>query len=900
MRPIILVMLLLTATCMPIISTISELEENSNQSRQTGGAINGASLSQSSGPMNESQAVTITGTGFLSMAENTISNDGLSHSWTTSIADSIQGGYGANGIAVTSNGDVHIVYFNYDTRQLKHAVYNGQSWSRSVISTAAAGSQYRFVELQVDSNDHLHVAHWVTGDYLNYRTYDGSSWTLNYTTTNVDSYGVSLALNSLNHAHISFSTPAYVCGDLGLAYFNASTSSWTKVILDSSSTYIGCYSSVGIDSNDAVHVTYRDHSNSRLNYITNESSSWDKYQLNNTQSPAYFNDLAVKSNDDVFIIQRNQNGIRYAEGTPGGIWTQGGVYSNNNGEENSLILDATDTPHLIHWHSSYDDLMYSTRTSSGSWSTVAIDSGSDDTGRRNSVTIDHNNQLHVAYSDVNNKMLKYATKSTGLVSSYTIEVQFGNLGNVTATVVSDTEMQLNTPTSTTTGNVSLGLWDSSGTYRPLNLNYYYTNPSDTDEDGVSNSQDDCPNTAGNSTIDQIGCPDSDGDGYSDSGDSFPLDATEWYDSDSDGVGDNADVFPNDSTETVDSDGDGVGDNSDEFPNDSSESVDSDGDGVGDNADAFPNDSSETLDSDGDGIGDNADAFPNDSTENADSDGDGVGDNSDIFPNDANETADSDGDGVGDSTDAFPNDSSEDTDSDGDGVGDNSDPFPNDGNETADSDGDGVGDNSDALPNDGNETTDSDGDGVGDNSDSFPNDSSEQADSDGDGIGDNSDAFPNDATEDTDTDSDGVGDNSDEFPNDPNEQADSDGDGYGDNADAFPTISTQWSDTDGDGYGDNWGSQSWNSVREQYGIGQYVPGAIRSDYCPENAGTSNIDGYFGCVDDDGDGIANIFEQNTTDTADDSEDDSSALPSIGIVGTLFATLLALLPNRKERIH
>ena len=50
------------------------------------------------------------------------------------------------------------MYFNYDTRQLKHAVYNGQSWSRSVISTAAAGSQYRFVELQVDSNDHLHVA----------------------------------------------------------------------------------------------------------------------------------------------------------------------------------------------------------------------------------------------------------------------------------------------------------------------------------------------------------------------------------------------------------------------------------------------------------------------------------------------------------------------------------------------------------------------------------------------------------------------------------------------------------------------------------------------------------------------------------------------------------------------
>lgn len=33
-----------------------------------------------------------------------------------SVADSIQGGYGENDIGVTSNGDVHIVYFNYDTR----------------------------------------------------------------------------------------------------------------------------------------------------------------------------------------------------------------------------------------------------------------------------------------------------------------------------------------------------------------------------------------------------------------------------------------------------------------------------------------------------------------------------------------------------------------------------------------------------------------------------------------------------------------------------------------------------------------------------------------------------------------------------------------------------------------
>ncbi len=78
--------------------------------------------------------------------------------------------------------------------------------------------------------------------------------------------------------------------------------------------------------------------------------------------------------------------------------------------------------------------------------------------------------------------------------------------------------------------------------------------------------------------------DSDGDGVIDSEDAFPFDPSETKDTDGDGVGDNADAFPTDATETKDTDGDGVGDNSDVFPNDPSEWADSDGDGIGDNAD----------------------------------------------------------------------------------------------------------------------------------------------------------------------------------------------------------------------------------------------------------------------------------------------------------------------------
>ena len=55
---------------------------------------------------------------------------------------------------------------------------------------------------------------------------------------------------------------------------------------------------------------------------------------------------------------------------------------------------------------------------------------------------------------------------------------------------------------------------------------------DEDNDGFGsnpdgNNADDCPSNAGSSTIDRLGCADRDGDGYSNAGDPFPDDATQW-------------------------------------------------------------------------------------------------------------------------------------------------------------------------------------------------------------------------------------------------------------------------------------------------------------------------------------------------------------------------------------
>ncbi len=209
---------------------------------------------------------------------------------------------------------------------------------------------------------------------------------------------------------------------------------------------------------------------------------------------------------------------------------------------------------------------------------------------------------------------------------------------------------------------------------------------DADGDGVTDAEDNCPNTTNadqaDSDADGIGdaCEDDgDGDGWPDATDNCPTVANaNQADHDTDGIGDVCDD---------DDDNDGIADGADNCPlTPNTAQVDTDGDGFGDACDNCSIYNPDQADENHNGIGDACD----------DADGDGYANALDNCPYTPNaDQADADLNGIGDAC----------QDGDGDGVIDIADNCPSVlNNAQADLDGDGDGDacdsdmDGDGLPN----------------------------------------------------------------------------------------------------------------------------------------------------------------------------------------------------------
>ena len=340
-------------------------------------------------------------------------------------------------IAIDSNGFKHISYYDTGVQDLKYATDKSGSW---VVTTVdSAGNAGKYTSIAIDSNDAVHIS-YQSGGNLKYATCSSScatasNWDLvsvDTTSNYVGEYG-SIAIDSNDTIHISY----YSASDTNFKYATCSNgctsaSNWTNVSVYTTGV-VGMFTSIAIDSNDALHVAYWNSSSGHtgfLKYATCSSdctntSNWNDVSIATYNSRYGFTSLAIDSNDAVHISYRGINSqwptvytnLNYATCSSGcttaSNWDVVSVdTASYRPTYTSLAIDSNDAVHISYGDNNINGgLRYATCstgcTSGSNWNKVGLDATADYLGYYNSIAIDANDAVHIAYRDHTNGDLKY-------------------------------------------------------------------------------------------------------------------------------------------------------------------------------------------------------------------------------------------------------------------------------------------------------------------------------------------------------------------------------------------------------------------------------------------------------------------------------------------------------------
>jgi hypothetical protein len=353
-----------------------------------------------------------------------------SGSWINNIVDSAQSVGKHNFASIDSNDKIHVSYSDDSTEMVKYATSSSGTWVISTLYPYDMGDT-PFISLATDSFNDAHISYnrWEASNrgFLYYATDVSGVWSL----TGVDNcsesgvgktcntgIGSSIAIDSDNYAHISYGyyydylwCDPFTCihdTEYTLKYATNVSGDWLRNTI-TTDINVG-NTSIAIDSNDKVHVSYYNEANSRLGYTYQDEQGWWGGDLPfGCINPS----LAIDSNNKPHIACSTYNqfsglgNLRHI--TPDDLVSTEVDASGYVGEHASLAIDSNNKLHIGYYDLNNKDLRYATNTS-GTWITSVIDSRGD-VGLFNSTAIDSEDNVYISYYDASNHDLKYATNA---------------------------------------------------------------------------------------------------------------------------------------------------------------------------------------------------------------------------------------------------------------------------------------------------------------------------------------------------------------------------------------------------------------------------------------------------------------------------------------------------------
>lgn len=222
--------------------------------------------------------------------------------------------------AIDSTGNIHISYYNSNTGEIKYVTGTAGSWgvpdSFDNIG-ASLGLDRSLISLAIDSSNKVHIAYY-DSNTGNLKYTNNVSDTLDKKVTTIDTGGVGLAVHlaigpSDDSVHISYNDDTNA--DLKYATCSADCKTalnWTKEIVDGEND-AGNYTSIAVDTNGIVHISYHEFTNDTLKYASGTSGSFSTEVVDDSTGVGDYTSIAVDASRVHISYYDDTNGaLKYA------------------------------------------------------------------------------------------------------------------------------------------------------------------------------------------------------------------------------------------------------------------------------------------------------------------------------------------------------------------------------------------------------------------------------------------------------------------------------------------------------------------------------------------------------------------------------------------------------------
>ena len=295
-------------------------------------------------------------------------------------------------IAVDDSSHAQISYRSGNNFSLRYARWTGTDWS---IESADTGGVGGWTSIALDEAGYPHISyHDGLRDDLKYTRWTGSGWETERidTSPGVGDYS-SIAIDDSGRPHIAYH--AFSGRNLKYAFFTGTE--WLVETVDSPG-WVGIYCALALQFGTTPYISYMDGDSFDLKLAWQSGGGWEFERVDTLSRVGWYTSVAIGSNGYPQIAYHGLdfNGLRVARWDGSG-WAKETIDAGAKVRRwKSIALDSHGYAHISYYDENLDALNHAYWDGS-SWHTEVIDGQGVRTGDYNSIAVDRENNVHVAY-----------------------------------------------------------------------------------------------------------------------------------------------------------------------------------------------------------------------------------------------------------------------------------------------------------------------------------------------------------------------------------------------------------------------------------------------------------------------------------------------------------------------